>query len=149
MTSVVGTRDERGVADRTAQLPQGARALVVDDEGIMLQIAGGMLELLGFHVDTARSCDTAMAYLAEHRYDLVLSDLVMPRVDGCELAERIKAISNKTVVVMMTGASQDKVRKKMRSRAVDRWIFKPFPFVELQQVIGQFWEEGISRESGS
>ena len=120
------------------------RALIVDDERIMLTIGGCMLESLGFQVDTAGGGGDALKCLDTCRYDLVMTDLVMEGMDGVELARRIRNLSKKTKIVMMTGSKPEQVRDKMALTKVDRWLFKPFGISQLQELLGQMYPDDIS-----
>src|SRR4029453_4760503 len=79
------------------------RVLVVDDEKMIREILADFLSLEGFWVRTAEDGAAALAELERHPYDLVISDLKMPRMDGIELLEQINRASPNVLTVIMTG----------------------------------------------
>ena len=77
---------------QTQRIDDGtARILIVDDEADVAEMNGEILALRGYQVDVSHSVAEAMARLRERRYDLVVSDLNMPGVDGRGLFEAIAA----------------------------------------------------------
>lgn len=122
--------------------PTGLRALIVDDDSIMLAIGGNMLDSLGFTVDSADGSVEALNYLGKYSYDLVMTDLIMSEMDGIELARRIRHVSKNTKIVIMTGAQLDQVREKMTATETDCWLFKPFGFLQLEEAVNQFFQGG-------
>lgn len=102
------------------------KILVVDDEEDILKVLKFILEKEGFFVDTAVNGQEALSQLEKRHYDIVLTDLRMPGMDGIELIERIKTISPDTDVVIMTAyASIDSAVTAIRKGAAD-YIVKPF-----------------------
>jgi len=100
--------------------------LIVDDEpkiGVLLRAA---LERDGLGVEAVQDPETALALLKERPFEVVLTDLMMPGMDGLELLRRAKAIRPSCEVVMMTAfASVETAREALKRGAVD-YITKPF-----------------------
>lgn len=119
--------------------PTTPRVLIVDDECIVLTICSNMLINLDFRVDVASSGNEALEYLKKHRYDLVLSDLIMPEMDGVELAGRIRQLAKNTKIVIMTGATQNQVWESINTTVADRWLFKPIGFSQLEEMVSHFF----------
>jgi CheY-like chemotaxis protein len=111
------------------------RVLVVDFHAAILDIVAMMFKAIGCRVSTANSCDAAVTSLAKMPFDLVVSEFSMSKLDGCQLAARVKAVSPRTKVLIMTGLCQSEVAAEMGSPDVDGWIFKPFGFDELLDVL--------------
>jgi diguanylate cyclase (GGDEF)-like protein len=112
------------------------RVLVVDDDKNLRKIIATNLELGGFDVLTASDGAEGLRVLDEQSaIDLVLLDVMMPRMDGYEVAERIRAHSNPTVshvpIIMVTakGETEDKLRGF--EAGADDYITKPFGPQEL------------------
>ncbi|MGZ4827712.1 MAG: response regulator, partial [Terriglobales bacterium] len=80
-----------------------AKILVVDDEASVLLTVVAILEQEGFDVDSAGGGEQAIQAIRSTRYDLVLTDLKMPGVDGLQVLEEVRKTSPSTVTVMMTG----------------------------------------------
>jgi len=100
--------------------------LIVDDEEDILNILKLILTKEGYQVDTALDGKQALQLFRKKSYDIVLTDLRMPEMDGMELLERIKEIRPETEVLIMTAyASVDSAVLAMKKGAAD-YIVKPF-----------------------
>jgi DNA-binding NtrC family response regulator len=113
----------------------GRRCLVVDDDTIIMRLVANMLIELGCHVDMAENGSSALSKITMSRYDVVLSDLEMPLINGFLLASRIKSRSHGTKTVIMTGRCHAEVISLMTPAIVDAWLFKPFNLDELCRVL--------------
>ncbi len=103
-----------------------ASILVVDDEPKMRHILRIMLELRGHGVTEAEDGAQALETLEDRPFDLVISDIKMPRMDGLTLLERIQSMEAPVPVVFITAfATVDSAVKAMQKGAVD-YITKPF-----------------------
>ncbi|MFA6223787.1 MAG: response regulator [Desulfomonilaceae bacterium] len=111
-----------------------AITLVVDDEQIVLESVRRILEEQGFKVETASRIDQAIDLLKTTRYDLVLTDLMMPDRSGMELIEAVASEYPDTGVIMFTGyPTVESVRESMKLGALD-YLPKPFTPDELVEV---------------
>jgi DNA-binding NtrC family response regulator len=100
--------------------------LVVDDESKMRHILKIMLGLEGHNVEEAQDGESALAMVREQAYDLVISDIRMPGMDGLTLLEHIQAMEVPCPVIIITAyATIDSAVKAMKKGAVD-YITKPF-----------------------
>jgi PAS domain S-box-containing protein len=104
---VDGRQCERPGGDRRYPLA-GLRILVVDDDAGICQSLKDLLEAEHCHVQTAASGALAMKSLEGDRFDLVLSDVVMPDMDGYELYQTVRAKMPQVPVVLMTAFNYDK-----------------------------------------
>ncbi len=112
-----------------------ARILIVDDEDIVLKSCLRVLQKLDFEIDTAYSGHTALDNLEKKKYDIVVTDLMMPGMDGMQLLEEIKKRYPDTIVIIFTGyATVETARQALKSGAFD-YIPKPFTPDELRNVI--------------
>jgi len=103
-----------------------ARVLVVDDEKKMRHLLSLMVEGAGHDTDQAPDGVEALELLRRNTYDLVLTDIKMPRMDGVALLEKLKAEDNTCPVVFLTAfASVESAVEAMRAGAVD-YITKPY-----------------------
>ncbi|MDX9896404.1 sigma-54-dependent transcriptional regulator [Desulfofustis limnaeus] len=109
--------------------------LVVDDEQSMRDFLKIFLSKEGYRVLVAENGDAALAVLAEHPVDLVVSDIRMPGMSGLELLEAIKEKSPDLPMVMITAfASPNDAVQAMKNGAYD-YISKPFNVDEIKTVI--------------
>lgn len=113
----------------------GQRLLVVDDLESMRLALQDMLSLLGYQVVTAASAAEALAHLRERRFDMLLSDLAMPGMDGIQLAELASRRHPEIPIVLITGhGDADLARASLQRGAID-FITKPVNFHELPIVV--------------
>jgi CheY-like chemotaxis protein len=112
-------------------------ALVVDDDPIMLKLAAAMLRAFGYTVSTAGGGAQALLDLRRAACDIVLTDYVMPAMDGYQLSRRIKSRHTETRVVIMTGLSRIEVTGMMNDSGIDGWLFKPFNPADLKLLLEQ------------
>ncbi len=113
-----------------------AKVLVIDDEKFVRKVLAAMLTEQGHHVIEAASAQEAFALVANHEFDIVFTDLAMPKVDGIATAEGIKAIKPESRIVLMSGYGADKALERAQgSKIIDAAISKPFKPNELQDVI--------------
>lgn len=114
---------------------QKASILVVDDEKIIHESCGRILREEGYEVETALSGQEALQKMKEKHYDLVLSDIKMPGMDGVETLEKMKKEVPDITVVMFTGySSVATARDSMKLGAFD-YLPKPFTPEELLAVV--------------
>ena len=105
--------------------------LVVDDEESVQKLLAYPLEREGFHVVQARDGEEALERFGERRFDLVVLDLALPKVDGLEVCRRIRAGSS--VPIIMLTARDDEVDKVLGLElGADDYITKPFSIREFR-----------------
>jgi two-component system response regulator PilR (NtrC family) len=115
--------------------PKKYRILIVDDEESLREFLSIMLHREGYQVDTAVDGAQAAAHLRDHAYDLVISDIKMPRMSGLELLRHIKERSPETVVLMVTAFSTtEEAVEAMKQGAYD-YITKPFQNEEIRLIV--------------
>jgi two-component system response regulator PilR (NtrC family) len=111
------------------------RILIVDDDRGMKELLQIMLEKEGYDVDAVESGKAAIHQCRKKKYDLVLTDLKMPRVDGIDVLKGIKEISPDTVVILITAyASGDTALAAMREGAYD-YLEKNFDIEDLKTMV--------------
>jgi two-component system response regulator AtoC len=111
--------------------PCGNRLLVVEDEPILRITIADALRKEGWEVDVVEDGAKAITLFDRHRHEVVLTDLLMPRMDGLELLRRAKAIQADTTVIIITAhGTIDTAVEAMRQGAAD-FITKPFSMVQL------------------
>ena len=105
---------------------RGLRILVADDDQGIARSLQEMLEADGCQVEVASDGATALAMIADNDFDCVLSDVVMPKMDGYELYLEVKERYPKTPVLMMTAFHYDKdhIIKRSRMEGLEGVIFK-------------------------
>lgn len=107
--------------------------LVVDDDPEIIDLLRLDLELMGFNVDAANDGMNALKKAEAKPYDLIVLDVMMPKLDGFEVCKRIRAnrASASVPIVLLTakGTIEDKIRGF--NAGADDYLVKPFEFQEL------------------
>jgi DNA-binding response OmpR family regulator len=111
------------------------KLLVVDDEPSLRTAMSSQLMEQGYSVSSAEDGDVAIKMLESKRFDLILLDLRMPKVDGFEVLKFAKMKYPKTKVVMMTGFADLNNALDSRGLGADHFIAKPFERRELLAII--------------
>src|SRR6185369_11645486 len=112
-----------------------ARILVVDDEDQVVQIFRDLLTQQGYDVVSCDNGDDAITTVTTGNFDLVLTDINLPGVDGLEVVRAAKAADKDTVVILITGyASTTTAIDALRQGAYD-YITKPFDLWETAKAI--------------
>jgi PAS domain S-box-containing protein len=130
---------ERRDLERDPRL-EGLKILVVDDDPGICHTLKEILEASGCCVETAPDGAEGLARVESERFDLVLSDVVMPKMDGYELYTEIRKRRPELPVLMMTAFHYDKdhVIKRSRVEGLDGVIFKkPVDTARLREVIAE------------
>lgn len=111
------------------------RILIVEEEELIRVLLSTFLSKAGYEVITAVNGEKGLYLFLKGSFDLVLSDLTMPGMDGWLFARLIKNKSPNTLVGLMTGWGQEEITAKMKGSAVDFVLFKPPRLVELLNTI--------------
>jgi DNA-binding NtrC family response regulator len=117
--------------------------LLVDDEQIILSSMQRVLERSGYAVVPARSGQEALELFEENpqRFQLVITDLTMPGIDGRELVKRIMATRPGTPVILSTGYGDVITEQEAKSLGFRHMLFKPPNTGELRSVIHRVLED--------
>ena len=112
-----------------------AKLLIIDDDTTLLLLLRQSLEKAGYQILTAAHGLAGLQQMYEHRPDLIILDVMMPRMDGWETVSRIREMSQ-VPVIMLTAkdAEADKIRGF--AAGVDDYVTKPFSFAELTARVG-------------
>jgi two-component system, cell cycle response regulator CpdR len=102
--------------------------LLVDDDADAREITAHMLGSRGFDVLVVQSGDEAMRVLAKIRMDVLLADIVMPGLNGIELAKRAKLLQPNLKVVFMTGYYS----RAAEAESLGKLLFKPVMGAEIE-----------------
>lgn len=109
--------------------------LVVDDEESIRILCKETLSLQGFSIDIAEDGQRAIDLLSCNSYSLVLSDIMMPFINGLELTEMVRNTYPDTFVILITGQGSVDVAKTAIKKGAFDFITKPFKIPELVQVV--------------
>jgi PleD family two-component response regulator len=106
-------------------MPKG-RILAVDDQRYFRELLEGMLTEAGFEVQTAAGAEEALLVLEHANFDILLTDLVMPQMDGNELLHRVKQRNPDQDVVVITGVVDVKAAVDAMKLGAAEYLLKPF-----------------------
>jgi response regulator RpfG family c-di-GMP phosphodiesterase len=111
------------------------RVLIVDDEKFIRDILADFLGMEGYIVRTAEDGAAALGELGNAHYDLIISDLKMPRMGGIELLESIGTVAPNALTVIMTGFGTVETAIDAMKRGAYDYILKPFKVEEVIRVV--------------
>jgi signal transduction histidine kinase/ActR/RegA family two-component response regulator len=140
----IGYGEEVKETEKRGEMPPGmmrsARILVIDDEEAVRDILSRMLRTKGHQVETASDGDEGIERFKKQPFDLVFTDLGMPKLSGWEVGKALKELNPKIPVVMITGWGMELSREKMGENGIDLMISKPFNFDQVTQLIFEAME---------
>jgi DNA-binding response OmpR family regulator len=108
-----------------------SRILVVEDDPAILRGLADNLAFEGHEVLTVTDGEEACVRIREHKPDLIILDLMLPRLSGYEVCRRIRSEGNTTPVVMLTARGQEADRVLGLDLGADDYVTKPFSILEL------------------
>jgi response regulator RpfG family c-di-GMP phosphodiesterase len=118
------------------------RVLIVDDEKFIRDILADFLGMEGYIVRTAEDGAAALEELNNSHYDLIISDLKMPRMGGIELLDAISSAAPNALTVIMTGFGTVETAIDAMKRGAYDYILKPFKVEEVIRVV----QRGIDKQ---
>ena len=155
-------RNEGREPEDTASASRAIKLLIVDDEEIMRTFLNEVLREEGYEIELAASGREAVDILTASPFDIVLTDIVMPELDGLGVVAATKELPYEVDVIVMTGyASMETAVESMKLGAVD-YITKPFNIDQIRIIVanrvkerslrrqaaeGEFYKE-LSRRDG-
>jgi len=112
------------------------RLLIVEDETTLRESLTRVLGREGYEVQGASSAEEALRLLEEVASDVILTDIILPGIDGIELLERVRRAAPDQIVIVMTAyATMDTAVRALRAGAYD-YVIKPVIHEEIRRVIG-------------
>ena len=109
----------------------GQRVLVVDDEKVIVKGIRFSLEQDGMEVDCAYDGEEALSLAKQNQYDMILLDVMLPRMSGFEVCQQIREFSN-VPIVMLTAKGDDMDKILGLDYGADDYITKPFNILEVK-----------------
>ena len=124
------------------------RILVVDDEKVLVKGIKFNLEAEGYEVDACYDGETAVEMAKSGDYDLILLDLMMPKLDGLEACAKIRE-SSTVPIIMLTAKSEDTDKLLGFEYGADDYITKPFNVLELKARVRALLRRSAIKSSAS
>jgi len=117
------------------------RILIIEDEKSMREVLGILLEEEGYEITAATDGLGGIEHLNKDIFDLVITDIKMPKADGFEVLKKVKELSPSTIVIMITAfGTTESTIEAMKLGAYD-YIYKPFKIDEIRLVIQKAFEK--------
>ncbi len=110
------------------------KVLFVDDDALMRRIVSDRLSLQGYEVQAAVDGEEGLQFAQQKTPDIIISDVVMPKMDGFELCRRLRADPKlaKVPIIMLTSRSQSQDKVRGLDLGADDYLTKPFDPQELE-----------------
>ena len=108
-----------------------AKILVVDDEAVLVKGIRFNLQQEGYQVETGCDGEQAVELAREGSFDLIILDLMMPKIDGLQACMRIREFSD-VPIIMLTAKSEDSDKLMGFACGADDYVTKPFNILELK-----------------
>jgi CheY-like chemotaxis protein len=139
------TTPSTGYSERKA-IAKGLRVLIVEDHDASRQCLEGVLRKEGYSVCSCPSAEDGFARLEADHFDILLTDLHLPGVDGFGLIAKTKAVQPSVHVLMLTATPIEDVRERAVAAGVDALMAKP---LELDQLLAFLDSIRLHIETGS
>ena len=107
------------------------RLLVVEDEKDLNEIITIRLKKAGYSVDSCKDGEEALEYIRAGEYDVILLDIMLPKVSGLDILRQMRRDKNKTAVLLLTARDSIEDRVIGLDCGADDYLIKPFAFDEL------------------
>jgi CheY-like chemotaxis protein len=113
------------------------RCLVVDDEPPVRAVIADILESAGHAVEQLGDGGEAIARFAAEPFDLVVTDLAMPRVSGWQVARAVKQVAPRVPVFLVSGFGVELTAEERRAHGVDLVLVKPLEIQEILDAVAE------------
>lgn len=135
---------KKGHARRSKKIIEGRKpkVLIVDDSLSIRKYLSGLLMQKGYITETARNGYEALELLNNREFDLMVSDLEMPKLSGYELIENVRGEERFAdfPIIVLTGRANENIRRLTEDLGADAYIIKPFKDRELFEAIQTYIE---------
>lgn len=118
-----------------------SRVLIVDDEDALRTILSSELASAGYEVATASDGEEGITEVKNRKFDLVLLDIKMPKLDGFEVLKFIKKEHPAVKVIMLTGFADLKNAIESKKYGAEDFVSKPYDLVDLLTTIERVLSE--------
>ncbi len=116
-----------------------AKIFSIDDSKSIRQFVTSILTAMGHDVITASDGNEAMAIARDHKFDLVLSDINMPGMNGISLISKLRRLEGYEYIpiIMLTTEDKDYKKKKAQTMGATGWLKKPFTEERLTNAVNK------------
>ncbi len=126
-------------------LVESKKVLYIDDDPRVGFVMSRLLQKLGQQVDLAANGSEGLALFHANHYDLVMTDLSMPEINGREVTRIIKSAGNRTPVIILTGWGEGVLEDSDTDARPDYLLRKPISLAQLRETLDKVWKESPVR----
>ena len=153
VTPVGKYHDRRSGAVRIAEDAQkfiagGAKVLITDDNEMNLKVASNFMQLFGITPEVCTSGEETIRLMREKKYDMVLLDHMMPKMDGIETLEILKKeslVDDKTVIIALTANAVVGAKEQYISAGFTDYLSKPIEIKDLEKMLRKYLPENSNK----
>ena len=116
------------------------KILVIDDEPIAGALIRDFLEGRDYKVLVATQAPVGLEIASKEKPDLVLLDMLMPKISGLECLERIKKESPETIVIILSGLQNEEIAKQALALGAYDYIIKPFDLRAIENLLARIFQ---------
>jgi len=119
-----------------------ARILLIDDEDLVVQSLEKFLRKVGHDIVSARNGDEAIQQVEKHDFDLIVTDVRMPKLNGIDMIIRIRELLKKKgrphiPEICITGYADDELTRKAEELGVADYLYKPFELTDFVNCVNK------------
>ena len=122
-------------------MPDPGKLLIVDDEAVALRNLERVMSKAGYDVTAVQSGEEALALIETQKFDLLLTDLRMEKVDGMRLLKTCRTLHPDSEVIMITGYASAQSAVEAMKQGAFYYITKPFRLEEVRKVVAEAMEK--------
>jgi len=111
------------------------KVLLIDDEEILREMMSMMLASNGYTVVTCKDGKEGVQHFTSGNYDVILTDLVMPKMSGFDVAETVRKFDPHIPIALVTGNALDINVSEVKRRGIDMLLAKPFTYEQLTDLV--------------
>jgi DNA-binding response OmpR family regulator len=123
-----------------------AKILVVEDEQQMAQVLKDNFEIEGYEVVVANNGETALNFILDTSFDLVLLDVMLPRISGFDVCKTARQKGIETPIIMLTAKGDENDKVRGLENGADDYVTKPFSLIELLARVKAVLRRGINQK---
>ncbi|MFH1152237.1 MAG: response regulator [Pseudomonadota bacterium] len=130
-------RDQETASQSSAMIKGQGKILFIDDDQMLVDLGKSMLERLGYNAVAMNSATRALELVRANplEFDLVITDMTMPDMQGTQLADKVKAVRPNLPVILVTGLSSIATADKASASGIDTLLSKPLSMNALAEAV--------------
>lgn len=145
---IVGKQLTKDTAATVTQMPSGGeRILLVDDEPLITSVGSELLTEMGYHVQAVNHPAQAIKLMENDAssFDLIITDLTMPEMNGIEMVQKMRALRITTPVILISGYNERIKQEEARNAGISQILSKPCPAQTLVEAVKKAIAESKTR----